>query len=190
MAIKQPTQTPGTWRVTDGTPVPFGDAKTAWATAARGVLTRTATRYHGYVTYGALAEEVQELSGVRTRSQMRNWICAVLGMLADDIHRRVEPPLTALCVHQDETVGAGYAYVLELAGNAAPKDLDQVAAEARLECYRFFGALLPSDEGRPALTPKVAAARRRAARDRIEPSVFCPRCFTQLPMSGQCDNCA
>jgi hypothetical protein len=128
---KDPTRTPGTWRVSNGAAVPFGDAKVAWAAAARAVLKRTALRYHGYVSYGELAEEVQQLTGVRTRSQMRNWIGAGLGLVADDSHARGEPPLTALCVRRDETVGLGYAYVLQLAGKDVPEDLDQVAADAR-----------------------------------------------------------
>lgn len=190
MDTQDKTPTPGTRRITDGTAVPFGDAKAAWALAARDVLIRTARRYHGYVTYGELAEQVQLISGVRTRSQMRNWIGSVLGTVADDCHRREEPALSALCVRQDETVGIGYAYVLELAGEEVPEDLDDHAARARLDCYRFFGAELPDDGGRHALTPKVAEARRRGAKQQSGPPVVCPRCFTQLPMSGQCDNCS
>jgi hypothetical protein len=188
MATRDTTRTPGTWRVADGAAVPFGVAKAAWALAARDVLIGTAKTYHGYITYGALAEEIQQISGVRTRSQMRNWIGAVLGVVAEESHAKDEPPLTALCVHQDETVGPGYAYVVQLANKEVPEDLDQIAAEARWECYRFFGAPLPSDGGHPALTPKVQAARKRLANERSEPPV-CPSCFTQLPASGQCDNC-
>jgi hypothetical protein len=157
--------------------------------AAREVLIRTAKTYHGYVTYGQLAEEVQEIAGIRTRSQMRNWIGGVLGVVADECHRRGDPPLTALCVHQDETVGVGYAYVLELAGEAVPDDLDGHAAIARLMCYQRFGADLPEGGGRPALTAKVAAARSRAARNTEPVPVLCPRCRIQLPRSGHCDNC-
>ena len=167
----------------------FTDAKLAWSMAAREVLIRTARTYHGYITYGELAEEVQQVSGVRTRSQMRNWIGGVLGLVADECHGRGEPPLTALCVHQDETVGVGYGYVLELAGEAVPDDLDGHAAAARLGCYRYFGADVPEGGGSPALTPKVAAARQRAAKQREPVPVLCPRCFIQLPSSGHCDNC-
>jgi hypothetical protein len=183
------SQGPGTWRVADGSAVAFATAKQAWTLAARDVLIRTARRYHSYITYGELANEVQEVTGIRTRSQMRNWIGAVLGRVADECVRRCEPPLSALCVRQDETVGDGYAYVLEIAGEAIPDDLDMHAAAARLRCYRHFEAELPEDGGRPALTAKVAAARRRRASKPEQPPAICARCHLQRPASGRCDNC-
>jgi hypothetical protein len=181
---------PGTWRPDDGSAFPFAKARELWAVAARDVLIATARRYHAYVTYGELALAVQKESGVETRSQMRNWIGGVLGMVADDCRRRGEPALTALCVRQDETVGDGYRYVIESAGERVPEDLDQHAAEARLECYRFFGAELPENGGRPALTRRVAEARKRAAKAQPERPPICRTCFTQLPRTGQCDNCS
>lgn len=67
-------------------------------------------------------------------------------------------------------MGVGYAYVLQLAGEDVAQDLDQVAAEDRFACYRFFGAQLPVDGGVTALTPKVvAAARKQATKDQIQP---------------------
>lgn len=184
------SSTPGTWRVSDGVAVAFQDAKTAWAAAARDVLIETARRYHSYVTYGELSERIQERTGVRTRSQMRNWIGSVLGIVADECLRRSEPPLTALCVRQDETVGEGYAYVVQLSGRPILDDLDQHAAEARLECHRFFGAAMPVDGGRPALTPKVSARRSRTVQRKEKPFRICPQCFVALPSSGICDNCS
>lgn len=190
MIGKEANQGPGTWRVSDGSAIAFALAKQAWTIAARDVLIRTARRYHGYITYGELAEEIQQITGIRTRSQMRNWIGAVLGRVADECLRCGEPPLTALCVRQDETVGDGYAYVLEIAGEAIPDDLDMHAAEARLRCYRYFGAQLPEDGGRPALTTKVAATRhRKASKPEQRRPAICPHCRLQLPASGRCDNC-
>ncbi len=180
----------GTWRTRDGAAVAFSDARRIWTREARAVLVDTARRYHAYVTYGELAEAVQARTGIRTRSQMRNWIGWVLGRVADDCERRNEPPLSALCVRQDETVGEGYAYVVEIQGKPIPDDLDQHAAEARLECYRFFGADLPPDGGRAALTPKVAAARHRAKGRHSESVDVCPHCHTALPKSGICDYCS
>ena len=180
----------GTWRVTDGAGVAFGDARRLWASAARETLIDVARRYHAYITYGELAEQVQQRSGVRTRSQLRNWIGKVLADVVQDCHHRGEPPLTALCVHQDQSVGDGYAYVLHVAGLPVPEDLDAHAAEARLECHRFFGAQLPTDGGRPALPPAVVAARRRAARAVTPPAAICPSCFTVLPKTGRCDTCS
>lgn len=165
-------------------------AKSAWAVAARPVLISTAQHYQGYITYSDLAGAVQESTGVRTRSQVRTWIAGVLQLVADDCHRRGEPSLTALAVHADETVGAGYAYAVSLTGAPAPADLDQQAAEDRLACYRSFATDLPEGGGRSALTPKLLAARRRFARLNEKPAATCPTCFTQLPSSGQCEYCA
>lgn len=181
---------PGTWRVSDNAAVDFSTAKQAWSSAAREVLVRMAREYHSYITYGELAEEVQDRSGIRTRSQMRNWIGSVLGKVAEGCRSRDEPPLTSLCVHQDGTVGVGYAFVLELAREKIPDDLESHAAQARLNCYRFFGADLPADGGRPALTAKVAAARNKRLKKVEVVLGLCPRCFVQVPVSGRCDSCS
>ena len=113
----------------------------------------------------------------------------MLGKVAEDCQLRGEPSLTALCVHQDETVGVGYAYVLKIAGEQIPDDLDFHAAEARLACYRAFGADLPAGGGQPALTAEVAAARRHKAKQIELMPALCHRCFIQLPFSGCCDDC-
>jgi hypothetical protein len=160
-----------------------------WAEAAREVLMTTARDYNGYITYSDLAESVQQMSGVRTKSQTRSWIGKVLGSVADDCHGRGEPSLTSLAVQQDESIGTAYEYVLTLNGVSTPADLDQVAAQDRLGCYLTFAKNLPAHGGYAALTPKVAAARRRAARLDPAPKALCPSCFTVLPSSGQCDNC-
>jgi hypothetical protein len=136
----------------------------AWTQAARDALITVAGCYHDFITYTQLAEVVQAQSGIRTRSMLPNWIGKVLGAVAEDCHRRGEPPLSALCVRADQTVGEGYAYVSQLAGEDPPKDLDQHAAEGRLLCYRHFGAEVPRDGGTVALPPKVAEARRRIQR--------------------------
>lgn len=181
----------GTWRVQDGTQVAFRDAERAWADHGRDVLTDVARRYHAVITYGDFAEEVQARSGIRTRSLMMNWIGGVLGAIAEDCASRSEPLLTALCVHQDGTVGEGYAGAVAATQGERPEDPDQHAAEERLACHRHFGADLPPDGGRPALTRKVAAARaQRAVRARASaPAAVCPHCFVQLPATGRCDNC-
>jgi hypothetical protein len=181
---------PGTWRISDGSAVEFRVAKEAWSIAAREILTRTAKAYHAYITYGELAEEVQQRTGIRTRSQMRNWIGSVLGKVADACHLRGEAPLTALCVHEDGTMGDGYAHVLKIAGEVIPEDLELHAAKAKLTCYRTFGADLPTDGGQPAFTAKVAVARSKKVKKTKAISALCPRCFIQVPVSGRCDNCA
>jgi hypothetical protein len=180
----------GTWRRSDGNPVAFSDAKRAWIPVARDVLIETAQRYGAYVTYGELGTRLFDISGIETRMQLGNWIGQVLGPVADECHRLGEPPLTALCVRQNETVGPGYTHVIGLSGEHMPADLDQHAAEARFRCHQFFGAEMPVDGGRPALTWRVAAERQRVARREPRQPALCGICFTQLPNSGQCDNCS
>jgi hypothetical protein len=94
---------PGTWRTVDGSAVSFNDARLGRAFAAHEVLVDTATRFNDFITYKELSEQVQKMSGIRTRSQMRNWIGSVLARVADRCHGACEPPLTALCVRQDHT---------------------------------------------------------------------------------------
>lgn len=168
---------PGTYRESDGAAASMSDAKAVWADIARMVLMRVSTVYHGLITYSELADEVQSKSGIRTRMLMHAWIGDVLGMVARDCYRRGEPLLSALCVHADGTVGDGYGWAIdETYGGSAPEDLDMHAALERLKCYRHFGAVMPSDGGRPALTPQVASKRRTAARRSKDgsPRPLCP----------------
>ncbi|TWH16640.1 hypothetical protein L618_002200000500 [Rhodococcus rhodochrous J45] len=188
------TTTPGTWRVSDGSAVSFRDAISEWGAVAHDVLLETASRYNDFVTYKELAEKVQEISGIRTKSQMRNWIGKVLAVVVEECARRGEPPLTSLCVTQNQTVGDGYRFVLETAGESIPDDLDHHAAEARLKCYRAYSTDLPSNGGTPTLPPQVTASReaaaRKAAAARPEIVELCPEHHTVLPRSGRCDYCA
>jgi len=39
--------------------------------------------------------------------------------------------------------------------------LDEQAALARYQCYKFFGAEMPPDGGKPTLTPMVRAAKEK-----------------------------
>ncbi len=76
-------------------------------------------------------------------------------------------------------------------GGDPPADLDQHAAEERLRCYRYFGAVMPSDGGHAQLTPEVTARRRRAAKQAREdaPKATCPTCNIVLPAMGHCYYC-
>ncbi|WP_109529963.1 hypothetical protein [Nocardia aurea] len=55
---------------------------------------RSSLRGHDndFVTYGELAETVQDVTGIRTRMQMRNWIGKVLAEVVRECVRRGEPP--------------------------------------------------------------------------------------------------
>jgi len=185
------------WRVVDGSAVEVGyaDALVAWTGAAYPVLVRVAGGYHAVITYGELAEEVQEASGVRTRALLHNWIGRVLSGVVHEAHRRDDPPLTALVVRTDDgMVGEGYKEVLAIAGEpplAGEIDRENHAAEARLACYRRFCASLPSDGGRRALAPRYrdTIARRNAAAAAEQKAAICPACFVELPATGICDTC-
>jgi len=187
------TTTPGTYRSEDLSPVDLAEAQAAWIPLAREVLIRVAGEYQAVVTYGELAEELQERSGIRTRQLLRNWLGSVLGEVSRDCHSRSEPMLSSLCVQKDGTIGAGYANdVAAIFGGTAPEDIELAAAEERLSCYQHFGATLPADGGSPTFTPTVAkrrmTAKRRAREDRVRPT--CPTCGIATPASGICDYCA
>ncbi|MBO1419709.1 hypothetical protein J0670_34535 [Streptomyces sp. FH025] len=181
--------------MSDGSAVSAGQAQIVWTRAAYPALTDVARRYHAVITYGELAEQVQQASGVRTRIDQRHWIGKVLALVVREAHRRGDPPLTALVVHAaDGKVGAGYQDVLAVAGQpplADEMDREQHAAAARLACYRHFGADLPADGGIPALAPRLRAsvARKAAAATVARPPAICPTCFLELPATRVCDSC-
>lgn len=182
---------PSTYRVADLSAVPFADAVTAWAGAGYDVLRATARSYRAVVTYKELAEQVQERSGIRTSVLMMHWVGSVLESVARRCADSNEPPLTSLCVHQDGTIGDGYAKAAEMSGRGIAQDIELHAARDRLACYRVYAANLPADGGEPAFTEQVA--KRRATtqhRTANPPPKFCPTCFTALPASGRCDYCA
>ncbi|MFI9508673.1 hypothetical protein [Nocardia sp. NPDC052566] len=189
--------TAGAWRAGDGAAVSLREATVAWALAAHAELSEIATGYGHFITVSELAERVQESSGVHTGAPTRTWMDAILRKIARRCHKAGEPPLTALCVRQNHTVGDTYKYVLELAGLPIPDDLELHAAYARRQCYEYYGAVMPADGGVPPLTPKVAGRRRTASTiKQAEPEpqptreAVCEECFTQLPASGTCYYCA
>ena len=185
MAPKGTTQ-----RVSDGDPVDFADAKQAWADAARPVLERVAGTYNLYIEYKDLAESVQQDTGITTGVLVHHWIGSVLGTVARERRAPDEPMLTALCVRADGTVGSGYGEaVLEREG-VVPPDLDLHAASERLACYRYFGAELPPDGGKPMLTRQLRTKRSRVPRPpERAPRRQCPNCFLEVAASGVCGIC-
>jgi len=120
-----------------------------------------------------------------------NWIGGVLGLVAEGCASRGEPLLSALCVNQEGSVGPGYAPSVASLRGAAPDDGDDHAAHERLACYRHFGATMPADGGRPALSPTMQRRRDRETGQRPERrGGICPTCFVELPVSGTCMTCA
>jgi hypothetical protein len=175
-----------TRRIADGSPVEWSDAIAQWAQVGRPVLERVAQTYGSYVTYQEMAELVQEAAGITTGVPFRHWIGAVLGELSR-LEQPDEPLLTSLVVRADGTIGEGYIIPIRERGEAEPADLELHAATERLRCYRHYGAELPPDGGRPALTKAVAAKRARARPTTVRP--VCPTCHLQLPVSGVCGTC-
>ncbi|MET0423905.1 MAG: hypothetical protein ABW046_08525 [Actinoplanes sp.] len=187
----------GYWREADGEQVTVGEAIAAWSTEAYPALEKVAGTYQALITYGDLAEVIQAASGIRTSSPFRHWIGRVLFLLVQEGLRRGDPPLTALVVHrQDGRVGEGYKAVLEAAGEKPIDDdlaREKHAAAARLACYERFGAAIPADGGKPALSPALQGwvnRKAKAAAAAPRPVVLCPKCSLQLPSTGICDNCA
>lgn len=142
---------PTTWRAADGSAVTFTEARLEWTRAAHEVLADTATRFNNFIVNTELAELVQEESGIRTAVKWQHWLPVVLDKVAEHCHQNNEPPLSALCVRKNQTVGTGYRYILELAGLPIPDDLEMHAAAARWQCYQHFATDLPADGGLPTL---------------------------------------
>jgi hypothetical protein len=174
----------------DGNYVSQRDALARWAPVARDALLATARRYQAVITYKELATHVQEASGISTRQRLDYWIGGLLEAVAIQSKTRGEPPLTSLCVHQDGTIGPGYAREPKSTMDDPDTDVDDLAAYHRLLCYRAYAADLPSDGGAPALTPQVAAARvRRRQSAPAAPRAICPIHFMELSTSGVCAVC-
>lgn len=141
-------------------------AKQYWAKHAYEVLVETAGRYNAVISYADFAEQVQERSGLWSKTAPRSWVGPLLADLAKVSHLREEPALSALVVKDDGHVGSGYDEVLRLAGaRAALDDADARelhAATARLECYRHWGADVP-DGAVPTLVGRAARPRTASA---------------------------
>ena len=128
----------------DGEPVSMQSALDAWEPHAIALLKDTAMTYNGFVTYKRLGDAVQERSGIRNKGLLTNWIGGLLARVVDHCVRAGVPQLGALCVRADGTVGEGYRQALLTVGSAGDDvnrdQLDDHAAQMRLECYRHFGA--------------------------------------------------
>jgi ribosomal protein L32 len=166
-------------------------ARSAWAAAAREVLIETARKYHSVITSKELAAAVMDRSRITTKRPSHYWMGDVLARVASHCVERGEPLLSSLCVNAEGSVGAAYAGTVASVRDAVTGDADDHAARERLECYRVFGADLPSGGGSWALTPRLSASRSRerraAAAEKMPP--LCPTCHTAVPATGVCDYC-
>lgn len=167
------------------------DTQEIWSAEARRVLIEVAGTYQRTVTYQQLADAIQDRSGVRTRNLLQNWIGKTLSRVGAECSVNSEPLLSALCVSVNGTVGDGYAKAVRATYGVDPDDLELHAAEERLRCYRYFGALdLPADGGIATLAPSVVTARAKAQkRDRSrrrELVTTCRECFQVQSLTGTC----
>ncbi|MGV9710009.1 hypothetical protein ACWDTI_05035 [Gordonia sp. NPDC003424] len=172
----------------------MNDAIDAWVPCAVDLLTSTAKKYNGVVTYKQLADFVQTQSGVKHDALLPNWIGGVLAGVITHCEQEQILQLGALCVKEDGTVGDGYRHSAIAGGETSSLDDDQLddhAARMRLECYRYFGANLPPGGGEPTLTPRASAARERKNRQSRADELprVCAVHFTVLPATGVCDEC-
>lgn len=187
---------PGPYRIGDGTPVAFGDAKYEWAHAGYDVLVDVARRPHGHITYQDIADAIEGTTGIKTLSEMHHWIGAPLALIAEICVRNAEPQLTALVVRAGtQDVGKGYANTYAIAGQPLPKNLQRAAAETRIECYDYFSRREAAGWDRTKLTGKPRTApqpkKRTAAKPKPQPVApkVCSRCRLELLPSGACGYC-
>lgn len=184
----------------NGKYVSQADAIRQWTPAARDVLIETAREYGGWITYQELSDRIQASTGITTDQLLAHWIGRVLGAVAADAEQRGEPRLTSVCVTAERLIGDGYPGVPP--GTDA-RTREQVAAEDRLECYRFFGATMPTDGGTPTVLARVpdrparsdrpirsrAAAPPKAAPRAEMRETTCPHCFMVVPAAPTCRDC-
>ena len=181
----------------NGKYVSQADAIRRWVPAAREVLIETAREYGGWITYQDLSDRIQASTGITTNQLLAHWIGRVLGAVAADAEQRGEPRLTSVCVTAERLIGDGYPGVP--AGTDA-RTRERVAAEDRLECYRFFGATMPADGGVPTVLAPLptrtdrpvrsrAAAAPKAAPPAAVREITCPHCFMVVPAAATCRDC-
>lgn len=181
-----------------------------WAQHAHDVLVETAQVLHLAITDADLARIVQERADEHSEMPARSWLPKVLRIVADRAAAAGEPPLTSLVVRAgDHRVAPDYDATLAQRP-ADDAERQQLAAEARLECYRRYAASVPEDET-PRLAPitslttdtrgatgaaaKPVKARAPRAAKVTKPVVeekapaICMSCFLELPLSGRCPSC-
>jgi hypothetical protein len=139
-----------------------------WQPVAYARLQEVAKTYNAYITYKDLGDHVMAATGI-TYNWNYQWVGKLLGPIVHRCRKDGYPALTSLVVRQeDQSVGLGYDENLRAEGLPVPPDddlatkqtiLDEHAALARYQCYKFFGAEMPPDGGKPTLTPMVRAAK-------------------------------
>lgn len=180
-------------RVQPRSPLPSPDeARKAWAAAGVQILEEVASTYGGYIVYRDLAERLFDTTGIHTSQNISHWTGKPLGAVLEHCRQNNLPALTALVVHAgDGMVGEGFNEFLRQTGRDEiddPLQLEWVAAQERLKCYRLYCPHVPAD-ATPTLTREYAATLKAPEPKREKPKPSCPACGMQLPATGQCDYC-
>lgn len=186
----------------NGNYVSQADADRQWVPAARDVLAETAREYGAWITHEELSQRIQASTGITTRQPAEEWVGRVLGKVATLAEQRGEPRLASLCVAEDQSIGKGYVSADPYADE---RTRERLAAEDRLDCYRWAGAEMPVDCGVATLPPlvleRLSRGRTRSTgrvRERREPArpatpalreVTCTSCFMVVPAAAECREC-
>lgn len=179
----------GTYFEDDGAKAKFADAMAAWVPIAHEVLVQAASTYNRTTTYKELTDVVQERSAIRTKMLIGNWSGKLLEQVAVRAAEADEPPLTSLCVHQDGTIGEGYARAPKSVPSDPDTAVDDLAAQHRLLCYQRYADDLPADGGTPTLTHQVVESRARHAKTQVRQRAICPVHFMELSARVVCGEC-
>lgn len=186
----------------NGKYVSQADAIRQWWPAARDVLIETARDYGAWISHDHLSDRIQASTGITTKQPASEWIGRVLSAVAADAEQRGEPRVTSLSVTAERLVEDGYPGV---PAGTDVRTRERVAAEDRLECYRFFGATMPADGGTPTVLAPMPARQTRAASTRstraraaatpppppaaVMRETTCPHCFMVVPVAATCRDC-
>ncbi|WP_409484615.1 hypothetical protein [Arsenicicoccus dermatophilus] len=138
-----------------------------WADHALAVLIETAAVHQTAITYGELAHQVQERSGIHTDVPAHSWLGKVLAIVHHRTTAAGEPDLVALAVLPGGAVGPTYDAVRTACG-AEPygeERREQAAAEARLACNRRYAHDVP-EEAQPLLHPITSLESTRTTSGR------------------------
>jgi hypothetical protein len=169
------SELPGTYRVADGSRAIFSDALATWVPLAYDELIATASKYHAVTTYLELSEHIQQVSGIRTRPLLTNWIGKLLEeVLSGSGERRTATDYAAPKTTADE-----------------PRWGHRVLRDRAPAAVLTEGRRRLSSRRRRAGTPesRIGPARTES-RAGTGPPTSLPAVLTELPTSGCCDYCA
>lgn len=163
------------------------------ARAAVLVLRDVASEFNRTITYGELKDQVGIITHRPSNQLANTWADRVLNRVIRICEETGDPQLTALVVRASGGgVGEGFNEILIRSGRDPidnPQQLEMVAAEERLNCYRQYCPNLP-DDAKPMLTNVYRAHVERLNKPEPREALVCATHGIQLPSTGVCDDCA